>query len=116
MGNQDSVAIGPYRRCDGAVDTTGDRSTRPTGRARPADPWSPGATARPDLLLDQVEIVLRTIALPDYHEDDPIAGRERFYRRHILTPGRWLRVVVDFNEIPGWIVTVLVQDTDPRTS
>jgi hypothetical protein len=67
-------------------------------------------------LLDQVETVLRTISLPDHHEDDPIAGRERFYRRHILNPGRWLRVVVDFNESPGWIVTVLVQDTDPRKS
>jgi hypothetical protein len=70
---------------------------------------------RPDL-LDQVETVLRTISLPDHYEDDPIAGRERFYRRHILSPGRWLRVVVDFNESPGWIVTVLVQDTDPRKS
>jgi hypothetical protein len=70
---------------------------------------------RPDL-LDQVETVLRTISLPDHHEDDPFAGRERFYRRHILSPGRWLRVVVDFNESPGWIVTVLVQDIDPRKS
>jgi hypothetical protein len=93
------------------------QATDPHGRRVVLDRRTRGhlERRRPDL-LDQVEIVLRTIALPDYHEDDPIAGRERFHRRHILTPGRWLRVVVDFNEIPGWIVTVLVQDTDPRTS
>jgi hypothetical protein len=33
-----------------------------------------------------------------------LAGRERFYRRHI-EPGRWLRVVVDFGEDPAWVVT-----------
>jgi hypothetical protein len=37
-----------------------------------------------------------------------------FYRQNALDPGRWLRVVVDFNDEPGWVVTVLVQDDDPR--
>jgi hypothetical protein len=25
-----------------------------------------------------------------------------------------MRVVVDFNDVPGWVVTVLIQDDDPR--
>jgi hypothetical protein len=29
-------------------------------------------------------------------------------------PGRWLRVVVDFNHTPGWVVTALDQGNDPR--
>ncbi len=51
---------------------------------------------------------------PTTHEDDPRPGRERFYRQNALNPGRWLRVVVDFNDEPGWVVTVLIQDDDPR--
>jgi hypothetical protein len=41
------------------------------------------------------------------------AGREHFYRRHI-DPRRWLRVVVDFNDDPAWVVTALVQENPPR--
>jgi hypothetical protein len=55
-----------------------------------------------------------TIAQPDYLEDDPRPGRERFYRQNVLEPERWMRVFVDFNDIPGWVVTVLIQDDDPR--
>jgi hypothetical protein len=65
-------------------------------------------------LLAHVDLILGTVSLPDHHEDDPLPGRERFYRQNPLDPRRWLRVVVDFNEVPGWIVTVLVQDNDPR--
>ena len=45
---------------------------------------------------------------------DPRAGRERFYRQNALTPGRWMRVVVDCNDVPSWVVTVLIQDDHPR--
>ena len=65
-------------------------------------------------LLDHAELILATVSLPDHREDDPLPGRERFYRQNALNPGRWLRVVVDFNDVPAWIVTVLVQDNDPR--
>jgi hypothetical protein len=65
-------------------------------------------------LLEHVDLILATVSRPDYREDDPRPGRERFYRHNLLDPGRWLRVVVDFNERPGWIVTVFVQDNDPR--
>lgn len=65
-------------------------------------------------LLEHVDLILATVSLPDHREDDPRPGRERFYRQNVLNPGRWLRVVVDFNDVPGWIVTVLVQDNDPR--
>jgi hypothetical protein len=72
------------------------------------------AEANRGWLLEQVDAILGTVAFPDYREADPRPGRERFYRESILTPGRWLRVVVDFNEEPGWIVTALVQRVDPR--
>ena len=65
-------------------------------------------------LLEQLELILVTVTRPDFREDDPRAGRERFYRHNVLSPGRWLRVVVDFDDIPARIVTVLVQDNDPR--
>jgi hypothetical protein len=65
-------------------------------------------------LLDHIDTILTTIARPDYREDDPRAGRERFYRQNALTPGRWMRVVVDCNDVPSWVVTVLIQDDDPR--
>lgn len=65
-------------------------------------------------LLDHMQAILGTIERPDHREDDPRPGRERFYRQNALDPKRWLRVVVDFNDEPGWVVTVLVQDDDPR--
>jgi hypothetical protein len=65
-------------------------------------------------LLDHQEAIIGTVSVPDHREDDPRPGRERFYRENVLTPGRWLRVVVDFNVVPAWVVTALVQDLDPR--
>lgn len=67
-------------------------------------PWS----------LSIVDLILQTVEHPDFHEEDPIGGRERFYRRHVLDPWRWLRVVVDFGDHPAWIVTAFEQDIDPR--
>lgn len=67
---------------------------------------------RPDL-LDHVDAILAAVARPDHREDDPVPGRERFYRRD-LDPRRWLRVVVDFNDTPAWVVTALVQQNPPR--
>jgi hypothetical protein len=64
-------------------------------------------------LLDCIETILATVSLPDIHVEDPIPGRKRFYRRHIW-PNRWLRVVVDFNDYPAWVVTATVQRNDPR--
>jgi hypothetical protein len=67
-------------------------------------------------MLDDVDAILGTVRAPEHRDLDPTEpGRERFYRQNVLTPGRWLRVVVDFNEQPGWIVTVLVQHNDPRS-
>lgn len=67
-------------------------------------------------LLDYVDVILAAVALPDHRTLDPEAGRERFYRQSILDRRRWLRVVVDFNEVPGRVVTVLVQTSDPRNT
>ena len=71
------------------------------------------ALSRP-WLLKHLELILVTVERPDYRELDPRPGRERFYRRHVLDPRRWLRVVVDFDGVPGWVVTAFVQDQDPR--
>jgi len=68
---------------------------------------------RPDL-LQYVDVILATVSLPDHRTLDPERGRERFYRQSILDRRRWLRVVLDFNAVPGRIVTVLVQTSDPR--
>lgn len=70
------------------------------------------ALGRPDL-MDQVDVILSTVAHPDHRAPDRIAGREHFYRRD-LDPRRWLRVVVDFNDDPAWVVTALVQENPPR--
>ncbi len=72
------------------------------------------AQGRRAWLLEHVDAILATVQVPDHRENDPRPGRERFYRQHVLQPRRWLRVVVDFNDDPAWIVTVLVQDHDPR--
>jgi hypothetical protein len=70
------------------------------------------ALGRPDL-MDEVELILGTVAHPDYRAPNALAGREHFYRRD-LDPRRWLRVVVDFNDEPAWVVTALVQNNPPR--
>ncbi len=67
---------------------------------------------RPQMLA-HVDAILATIAQPDRREPDPVAGRERYYRID-LDARRWLRVVVDFGEVPGFVVTALIQDTEPR--
>jgi len=67
-----------------------------------------------DRLLDHVDEILQAIEAPDFREDDPMPGRERFYRSDFIGIDQWLRVVVDFNEVPAWIVTAFVQDRDPR--
>jgi hypothetical protein len=64
-------------------------------------------------LLDHLDVIMGTVARPDHRTLDPIPGRECFYRQHI-EPGRWLRVVVDYGQEPAWVVTVVVQDNDPR--
>lgn len=70
------------------------------------------ALSRPEL-SDAVELILGIIAHPDHRLDDPIAGREHFYRRG-LDSRRWLRVVVDYEDVPAWVVTALVQKNPPR--
>ena len=91
------------------------RTTDPDGREVVYDDGTRNhiARRRPDL-VDQVDAIMGAVTHPDHREDDPLGGRERFYRRNILSPRRWLRVVVDFNESPARIVTALIQEHDPR--
>jgi hypothetical protein len=63
-------------------------------------------------MLRHAEAILDAVSRPDLREDDPAPGRERFYRRD-LDNQRWLRVVVDFNESPAFVVTAFVQDNAP---
>lgn len=72
------------------------------------------ALGKRDWLLDELELIMGAVSAPDHRDGDPRPGRERFYRGNALHPGRWLRVVVDFNDVPAWVVTALVQDSDPR--
>lgn len=73
------------------------------------------ARRRRDALLDRVDEILDAVERPDFREQDPIAGRERFYRQNFDGAGGWLLLVVDFNESPGWVVTVFVSELDPRS-
>jgi hypothetical protein len=69
------------------------------------------ARRRPGMSTHIVAI-MATVERPDLREDDPVPGRERFYRRD-LDPRRWLRVVVDFNDSPAFVVTAFVQHNEP---
>jgi hypothetical protein len=66
-------------------------------------------------MVGHASAIVDAVSRPDLREDDPVPGRERFYRRD-LDPKRWLRVVVDFNESPAFVVTAFVQDNEPRTT
>ncbi len=47
--------------------------------------------------------------------DVRIAGAVRRFAGYIFFARRWLRIVVDFNESPGFVVTAFVQDNAPGT-
>ena len=65
--------------------------------------------------MAHVDAILDVVRQPDFREDDEAPGRERFYRQD-LDPRRWLRVVVDFSETPGRVVTAFIQWQDPRSA
>ena len=90
------------------------QATDPNGRVVAFDERTVGhfQRRRPQMLR-HFDAILDAISRPDLREEDVAPGRERFYRRD-LEPGRWLRVVVDFNESPGFVVTAFVQHHDPR--
>lgn len=69
---------------------------------------------RPQMAI-HIAAILDAVGRPDVREDDPAPGRERFYRRD-LDPCRWLRVVVDFNDAPAFVVTAFVQDNAPENT
>lgn len=66
-------------------------------------------------MLSHVAAMMGTVRNPDLREVDPISGRERYYRRD-LSGTRWLRVVIDFNETPAFVVTAFVQDHPPESA
>lgn len=66
-------------------------------------------------MLHHLGAILDAVARPDVREDDPVAHRERFYRQD-LDRRRWLRVVVDFGEETGFVVTAFIQDHEPGST
>ena len=55
---------------------------------------------------------METITHPDDRKPDPRPGRERYYSDG-RGPSRWLRVIVDFADEPGWIITAFGHSEDP---
>ncbi len=70
------------------------------------------ARRRPEL-LEHIDAILDAVARPDFRREDPIPSRQHFYRRH-FDGRRWLRVIVDFNDEPAFIVTAFIQSNPPR--
>jgi hypothetical protein len=66
-------------------------------------------------MLGHLQAILDAVSRPDLREEGPAPSRERFFRRD-LDSRRWLRVVVDFDEYPGLVVTAFVQDHDPESA
>ncbi len=67
-----------------------------------------------DEMIDHLEAIQATIAIPDYREPDPNnVGRERLFRRGV-GPDRWMRVVVEFRGDHDWVLTAFPQRNDPR--
>ena len=64
-------------------------------------------------MLRHTDAIANAVRRPDLRLEDPRPSREQFYRRD-LDPERWLRVVVDFSEVPGFVVTAFVQNNDPQ--
>ena len=62
--------------------------------------------------LEHIDAILDAVARPDFRREDTIASRQHFYRRH-LDARRWLRVIVDFNDEPAYIVTAFIQNNPP---
>jgi hypothetical protein len=76
------------------------------------DPSAIDPGGRHVILHHHIDAILQAISRPDHREQDPLSGRERFYLRHIFAR-RWLRIAVDFNESPAFVVTAFVQDNQP---
>jgi hypothetical protein len=74
--------------------------------------WQHIRARRPELLAD-LRPILAAIEGPDHRAHDRIAGRERFYLRHVTEKVRWMTVVVDFNMEPAVVVTAFIQRRKP---
>jgi hypothetical protein len=98
------------------MSSEGREATDPDGRAVILDERTIShLQSRRPQMVGYAAALLDTVSRPDLREHDPVSGRERFYRRD-LDPRRWLRVVVDFNESPAFVVTAFVQDNAPGTT
>jgi hypothetical protein len=92
------------------------RTLDPDGRLVILDEGTIGhLQSRRPQMVQHAAAILDTVSLPDHREEDPSPGRERFYRRD-LDPKRWMRVVVDFNMSPAFVVTAFIQDHPPEAT
>ena len=56
--------------------------------------------------------IMETLTHPSHRDRDVRPGRERFFAER-RGPTRWLRVVVDYSNEPGFVVTAFGQDEEP---
>ena len=68
--------------------------------------WAKIIEGHPEI-ADHLDAILHTVSDPDHRQPDPVAGRERFFRRG--GPERWMRVVTDVEQI----ITAFAQTNDP---
>lgn len=57
-----------------------------------------------------LELIDRTVRMPDARRPDVRPGRERFFRHET---GIWVLVVIEFGDVPAIIVTVFAADHQP---
>lgn len=57
-----------------------------------------------------LDLIDRTVRLPDARRPDARPGRERFFRHE---RGIWVLAVVEFGDVPAIIVTVFSADQQP---
>lgn len=73
--------------------------------------WKHIVEHHPEMEPYRAEII-DTVRAPDYRGPDPIAGRERYWRRGV-GPSAWLRVVVEFDAGSASVVTAFANRKQP---
>ncbi len=73
--------------------------------------WSHISSEHPEITKHR-KAVLETAADPEVTLADPRPGRRRHYVPRV-GPSRWLRVIVDFNQVPAEIVTAHAHRKEP---
>jgi hypothetical protein len=86
----------------------------PEGRTVQMDrtTWNHVLNGHPGM-ADYLGEVMDAIRMPEYRENDPQVGRQRYFRQG--GPEVWLRVVAEFAGNVDRVVTAFPQSNDPRS-